>query len=640
MLGILTALPGQTNPPPSPAIPFTADIVEREGDKVRTSRLHVQPGRYRVDLEEGGEKGVLLVDRRAGLVRLLRPALKQYMEIPLSDRRCALHDPFLGFERAARHFTVREEGPETVAGYECGKTTLADREGRAVGARWTARKLGFPVKIEYAGPSPRGAELTNIRESEVADALFDIPGDFAKAEEPKREEPADPATRPALSGAAEEAAPAGRYVKTGGTLRVKVDPGRPVSLRVINLVAGRAAFRAVPFREGRPHEAVQAAAREMKHQGETYSRDFNADGMKPFQIDAVAVEVAEGLVLVQVEQRPGRGPGERVWDCYVPGKTQADIPTDHGRKVSLTITGASPAADESGVRLLVDAAGGKREEKDRFTLRNGEARTWEFAAEDRTELLILITSVNGGVKARVVQPGEPTAAPPPPAGGARPRPPAAEPTREVKQQLSRAIQDDDVAKMKEFLDGGISPDTVLDTGGRSPLLMWACNIGSPEMVKLLIDRGGDVNAAIKGGDTPLIKAMQNRKHWASLAPLLLEAGADPKARAESNGYTALWYAMMKAGPRNEADALPTLELLIAKGSDVNAPMTSRSPDFDGYTMLMNAAKNGLADVARLLLKNGADREARTRSGKSALDLARERKHDAVVRLLEGAPDKD
>lgn len=54
----------------------------------------------------------------------------------------------------------------------------------------------------------------------------------------------------------------------------------------------------------------------------------------------------------------------------------------------------------------------------------------------------------------------------------------------------------------------------------------------------------------------------------------------------------------------------------------------------GYTALHWSAINDHPDVVRRLLASGANRTARDKGGKSALDIAREKRHAAVVALLE------
>jgi len=102
-----------------------------------------------------------------------------------------------------------------------------------------------------------------------------------------------------------------------------------------------------------------------------------------------------------------------------------------------------------------------------------------------------------------------------------------------------------------------------------------------------------------------------------VAKRLLAKGADVNVRNEKGG-SPLHAAACKGQPE-------MIEFLIAKGAKVNARANN------GQTPLHKAANGGdhkgnkpgsghLA-AAKVLLKNGADRTAKDKSGKSPLDLA-------------------
>lgn len=60
------------------------------------------------------------------------------------------------------------------------------------------------------------------------------------------------------------------------------------------------------------------------------------------------------------------------------------------------------------------------------------------------------------------------------------------------------------------------------------------------------------------------------------------------------------------------------------------------PDAEGWTALHKAVANGHVPVAELLLRAGADAEARHVSGETPITIARKRKHEMLVAALEGA----
>ncbi|MEM4720009.1 MAG: ankyrin repeat domain-containing protein, partial [Candidatus Bilamarchaeaceae archaeon] len=73
-------------------------------------------------------------------------------------------------------------------------------------------------------------------------------------------------------------------------------------------------------------------------------------------------------------------------------------------------------------------------------------------------------------------------------------------------------------------------------------LIEAANTGNAELVKRLIERGADVNAETRFGETVLRYALE--KGHTEIAKLLIERGADVNAK-NKDGWTALMYALVK-----------------------------------------------------------------------------------------------
>ncbi len=68
--------------------------------------------------------------------------------------------------------------------------------------------------------------------------------------------------------------------------------------------------------------------------------------------------------------------------------------------------------------------------------------------------------------------------------------------------------------------------------------------------------------------------------------------------------------------------------LLAKGANVNYANTN------GDTALIWAACNGNTEVVKRLMDGGADKTKKTKSGKTALDLALQNNHRSIVALLQ------
>ncbi|KAL6894722.1 hypothetical protein GGI43DRAFT_424618 [Trichoderma evansii] len=152
--------------------------------------------------------------------------------------------------------------------------------------------------------------------------------------------------------------------------------------------------------------------------------------------------------------------------------------------------------------------------------------------------------------------------------------------------------------------------------GETPLLL-ALEKGYEAAARLLIDKGADINARNKYKDTPLLWALENSHE--AVVRLLINKGADINASDKYKNTPLLW--ALDNG--NEAMA----RLLIDKGADINA-----SNEY-GITPLLWALEKGHEVVVRLLIDKGADINARNKLGETPLLWASKNGHEAVVRLL-------
>jgi hypothetical protein len=152
---------------------------------------------------------------------------------------------------------------------------------------------------------------------------------------------------------------------------------------------------------------------------------------------------------------------------------------------------------------------------------------------------------------------------------------------------------------------------------RSTTLYWAAQRGHEAVVRLLLEKGADVEAKGRFRETALIGAARGGHE--AVVRLLLEKGADVEAKDEYGG-TALVGA---AEGGHEA----VVRLLLEKGADVEVK------DGLGGTALIGAAQRGHEAVVRLLLEKGADVKAKDKYGGTALIGAAKGGHEAVVQLL-------
>ncbi|MDE0509378.1 MAG: ankyrin repeat domain-containing protein [Gammaproteobacteria bacterium] len=148
----------------------------------------------------------------------------------------------------------------------------------------------------------------------------------------------------------------------------------------------------------------------------------------------------------------------------------------------------------------------------------------------------------------------------------------------------------------------------------------AVRSGNLNNVRAALDAGADVNFETFDGEwTPLSDAV--RIGNLEIAALLLDAGADID-RANDLGYTPLKSAVGNG-------MLEMVRLLISRGADLEV-----RGDDDGASPLILAAMNSETDIARELLRAGAD--ATGKSGSDALAAARRAGNTEIQRMLRDA----
>lgn len=114
-----------------------------------------------------------------------------------------------------------------------------------------------------------------------------------------------------------------------------------------------------------------------------------------------------------------------------------------------------------------------------------------------------------------------------------------------------------------------------------------------------------------------------------IAQLLLEAGARTDGATSNNGYGVIHWALHHP-PRDQRLVAETVRQLVGYGADPNAK------GFNGVTPLMLAAWFGAVEATIFLLETGADRHAKDESGKTAKDMALQRQHAEIARLIENS----
>lgn len=137
--------------------------------------------------------------------------------------------------------------------------------------------------------------------------------------------------------------------------------------------------------------------------------------------------------------------------------------------------------------------------------------------------------------------------------------------------IFEASQNGNILRIDQLLQEGVDIDSKHPKYGTTPLMWAAQNSGgtsSLETVKLLLDRGADINRQSKLGTTALIMASEqsgpNGNSNIETVKLLLDRGADVNYQPITTRYTALMVAGWKS---NSTSSLETVKLLLKYGAN-------------------------------------------------------------------------
>jgi cytohesin len=192
-----------------------------------------------------------------------------------------------------------------------------------------------------------------------------------------------------------------------------------------------------------------------------------------------------------------------------------------------------------------------------------------------------------------------------------------------------AVRSGNVNIVRMLLKAGANPDTPGNGLGGEPPLLAAAGNNRVDIVRALIEGGANVNAGTaRGGTTPLVHAVRRKSMESAL--VLLRAGADPNRRSK-RGELPLALAVELGDAR-------LVEELIARKADVNPPIQLMKehtvpPPTDDTGPLYQAARLEHVEIARLLLRAGANPNGREQDGRTPLFPAAGRDDPALLRLL-------
>ena len=164
--------------------------------------------------------------------------------------------------------------------------------------------------------------------------------------------------------------------------------------------------------------------------------------------------------------------------------------------------------------------------------------------------------------------------------------------------LHQAVKTGDADRVRQLLDAGADVNVRESSKERLQwtALHWAAFRGDKEIAALLISRGAELDAEDLYYSTPLYLAAE-RGHPEVVRQLIAE-GADVNVKSSSLDYTPLHRAAWGMVGDPAASYKEIVDVLIARGAEINAR------DNDGRTAFDQATWSDNGETAALLRKHG------------------------------------
>ncbi|PRP86824.1 Protein F53A10.2, isoform a [Planoprotostelium fungivorum] len=199
----------------------------------------------------------------------------------------------------------------------------------------------------------------------------------------------------------------------------------------------------------------------------------------------------------------------------------------------------------------------------------------------------------------------------------------------VDNMLHELVKKNDLEGLEKHLrkEKGTNVD-VKDETGQTPLHIAAYD-GHFNIAYLLLSRGADVNSRDQQQWTPL-HCSTNQGHL-KISSLLLSRGSDPNA-VNINRATPFHYVVRS---EYSEDLIEVLHLMMENRADIDCKNNA------GETPLMGAVSKKMTETVRFLIDYGANVNVKTSSGRTPLHYAVEMNaRDISVILLKNGADRD
>ncbi|MBK8859090.1 MAG: hypothetical protein IPN11_15850 [Opitutaceae bacterium] len=277
------------------AAPFSAELVDSQGDQTRTGPFHYQDGSYRFEVGGPGHTLIVMVDGKTGILRMLNPAAKAYIEAGPADPMSIFASPFALYARdsQAKANDVRTEGTESIGGILCKKQVVSRGEQHFV-TGWVSDAYELPLKV-LTQLDARTVELRNIKPGPQDPALFTVPADYKLEVIEERRDP-QPEWAGKAAGAPLLTPPFEKSLATGEIVRVRPQAGRWIKIEGTNTSKVQGSFTSAPFKDGE-YTGGGSMNTVILDAGDSGAVSI---GASPDTTDALVVHVGEGSMKIRV----------------------------------------------------------------------------------------------------------------------------------------------------------------------------------------------------------------------------------------------------------------------------------------------------------------------------------------------------